>query len=206
MACFRNDLEVAQLLIQRGARVIYDGACPDVPCPLKYAAAWGSLELVQLLLDNSLFSASADDITPREHIDGETHLHPLTVPLETALSKNKLEAAQVLVNHGASVNEKPFLWQCARYGLHQRALFLLRNGADVNQTEYATGQTPLWIAAKSGNVELVKLLLKAEANVRIRDKGGDRPIEMARRNGHKGIVYLLLRTSPSVWSRLGCVR
>lgn len=47
------------------------------------------------------------------------------------------------------------------------AQMLLKSGAQPNVTQ-TDGQTPLHIAAKSGNVEMVKLLLREGANPRLR--------------------------------------
>jgi ankyrin repeat protein len=49
---------------------------------------------------------------------------------------------------------------------------------------------------------LVKEFLKTRADVRIRDNNGETPLGVAYRQGHTGIVYLLLRTSPHVWPKL----
>jgi ankyrin repeat protein len=135
--------------------------------------------------------------------------HPLSPPLETAVKCNNLVVAQLLVQRGANVNDRPFLWQCAEHDQCAAARFLLRAGANVNQADTSDnrGQTPLWAAASNGHVELVKEFLKARANVLILDnENGETPTGVAYRKGHKRIVYLLLRTSPHVWSKLKKVR
>jgi ankyrin repeat protein len=163
-------------------------------------------------LDNSPFAdgnGPANDANPLPSPEMGNGTHPLSPPLETALRHNKLEAAQLLVERGANVNDQPFLWQCAKEQsatLHDQRLdsvrFLLRSGANVNRADRASGETPLWAAAKNGHVQLVKEFLKARADVRIRDNNGETPLGVAYRLGHKRIVYLLLRTSPHVWPKV----
>jgi hypothetical protein len=73
---------MAQLLIQHGAQVIFDGVYPDSPSPLKRAVQDGSLALLRLLLDNSPFAESANE---------NERTHPLSPPLEIAILWDRLE-------------------------------------------------------------------------------------------------------------------
>lgn len=57
------------------------------------------------------------------------------------------------------------------------------------------GKTALWYAAKTGRPDVVKVLLELGADAEIRDTGGKRPIDMARKQTkyslHKRCVALL---------------
>jgi len=58
-------------------------------------------------------------------------------------------------------------------------LFLIENGADVNIKKEEDGNYPLHLAIKNGNVEIVKLLLKAGANINAKNKIGHTPFSAA---------------------------
>ena len=79
---------------------------------------------------------------------------------------------------------------------------LLRLGANVNLTESYSRTTALRVAAERGYVELVKVLLDAGADASISDRSGETALEAAICKKHWGIVFLLLRESPHVWSKL----
>jgi len=53
------------------------------------------------------------------------------------------------------------------------------------------GATPLWYAAKDGNVEIVKLLLGAGADRSAKDNQGKTALEQARSSYHDEVVALL---------------
>jgi ankyrin repeat protein len=59
------------------------------------------------------------------------------------------------------------------------------------------GRTPLIIAAENGHVEIVKLLLKAGADVNIRDNEGRSAIIIAFNRDYTGIVQLLKKAGAS---------
>lgn len=64
---------------------------------------------------------------------------------------------------------------------------LLINGASVEVVNYL-GQTPLWIAAKKGHTEMVKLLLQKSANVTVVSGGGKTPLWIAVQKGYEETV------------------
>jgi ankyrin repeat protein len=68
---------------------------------------------------------------------------------------------------------------------------LLEWGADVNIQGTLEGFTPLMTAAAEGRVDVVHLLLAAEADANVEDKDGDTALSFARENGHAEIVALL---------------
>ncbi|MFL0584624.1 ankyrin repeat domain-containing protein [Solibacillus silvestris] len=50
--------------------------------------------------------------------------------------------------------------------------------------EYPYGQTPLFIAIQHGNLELIKVLIKANANVNARDNKKQTPLMLAAERGN----------------------
>lgn len=103
-------------------------------------------------------------------------------PLELAIITTNLETAQLLVNAGADVNASYYkgssifanktslLYQAVERNVVKQIEFLIKNGADVNLAD-DHGNTPLHRAAKANNIEVVKLLLAANANVELRAHG-----------------------------------
>jgi len=68
---------------------------------------------------------------------------------------------------------------------------LISHGFDVN-TRNLWGQTPLFLAAQHGQVEVVRVLVSHErVDVVAEDSLGDTPLSMAVKRGHEVIVDLL---------------
>lgn len=100
------------------------------------------------------------------------------------------EALRYGANPEATFNDNhSALHTAAVYGNAEAAQLLLDNGANVNDGNFISG-TPLMAAANSGHINVVKVLLARGADVCIAADGG-RAIDGARRSGHKEIVELL---------------
>ena len=92
---------MAQLLVTNGAQVVYDGVFPNSPSPLKHAV-WSAV-----LFNCWRISPFRENGSTRH---GDTEFgrsHPLSDALEMAPKKNELVMSQLLVNHGADVNDRP---------------------------------------------------------------------------------------------------
>jgi ankyrin repeat protein len=68
---------------------------------------------------------------------------------------------------------------------------LLRSGADVTVTN-ASGETPLNLACRHGNMDIVKALLASDANVTVTNASGWTPLHLACLKGHTDAVQALL--------------
>jgi uncharacterized protein len=121
--------------------------------PLHLAAYFGHADLVALLLERgaSLSTVSDNGI-------GVT-------PLQSALSARRLEAARLLLEHGA----------------------------DVNDGGKEGGYYPLHYAAFFGSVELAELLLSHGARTDVLTSDGLTPLAMAEQKGHQEVAELLRR-------------
>jgi ankyrin repeat protein len=102
-----------------------------------------------------------------------------------AASSNRIDLAKLLIEHGADVNQRSVsgltaLHYAALENNDEMAKLLLKNKADVDPTMHYSstdgnfdkepkvfeyiGATPLLIAVESGNIEVLKVLIKAGAN------------------------------------------
>jgi Ankyrin repeats (3 copies) len=118
-------------------------------------------------------------------------------PLVAASSGGFLKIAQILLEHGANVNNKDFFPFTA---LHRASIrghlgvsrLLLDCGADIHTKDFF-GRTSLHFASRAGHVEVVQLLLESNADPNISDWSGDTPFIIALERGHPGLVQLLLQ-------------
>ena len=83
------------------------------------------------------------------------------------------------------------LHDMAQKGDLRKAELLLDHGADINAIDEEYLSTPLGIAAKYGNVEMVEYLLKAGADPKLAGADWATPLEWARRKGHRKIEMIL---------------
>ena len=98
-----------------------------------------------------------------------------TAPLHLA---NDVGIAEFLVSNGANVNEKNVhgITPLHFAGNSKIAKYLISKGADVNVREDDKGCTPLHIATRRGDVDFVKCLVSAGANVDAKTKSGRTPL------------------------------
>jgi len=150
--------------------------------PLREAAWYGHKEIAELLLDKGT------DVNAKGGPVGRTPLH------EAALRGHK-EIAELLIANGADVNAKdnygatPLDW-----AIDDEIADLIRNHGGKTGEEW----TALIDAAADGNIEVVKQLLAAGANVNAKNKWGGTPLHWAARGGHKEIVELLIAKGVNV--------
>ena len=87
----------------------------------------------------------------------------------------------------------------AYFGLSGVVSACLNDGADVNHIEGFFGVLPLLLAATSGHVQVVEILLNADppANVNaVHEASGAFPLLVAAENGHVQVVEMLLKANP----------
>ena len=195
-----DDLETAELLIRAGALV--NAANHYGVSPLELACTNGSAPMVKMLLKggaipNTVFST------------GET-------PIMRAARVGNVDTVKVLHAHGADVNAKEsseeqtaLMWAVAEKHL-EVARVLIEAGADVHARSrtlkkpkatgsyYAPtlqpygGYTPLLFAARENNLDVVRLLLAAGANVNDAAADGVTPLLVATVRGHVELAAALM--------------
>jgi len=208
----RNDLNVVQALIKRGADV--KAATRYGITPMNLAATGGNAAILRALLDAG---APPDTATP----GGET-------ALMTAARTGAIDSVRLLIDRGAHVNAKTadrgqtaLMWAVTER--HPDVVRLLvASGADVNAAttvakpkgEYVParaggasgtgiirqralptadgGMTPLLFAVRDGNEEMMRLLLELGADINRTSGNHTSPLLIALLNGQVAIASELI--------------
>ena len=128
------------------------------------------------------------------------HMSKFGEVLALATKSNFVAIVQLLVEAGVNLNYQDgqgetALHVAARLG-HQECAGVLLTGsgnqrADTEVAEYTFGWTPLFVACVDGQMGIVDLLIKAEANLEGLDTSGWTAKEHAALRGHMGIAKLL---------------
>jgi ankyrin repeat protein len=185
LAVVFSDLEIIQLLLEHGAD------SQEKARALQVAAYQGCLEAVEVLIDagadvNAAPTSYSNDLDQRER----------RTALQAAAQQGHLDVVRLLLEQGAEVErssisedeEGTALQFAAIAGSIVIANELIQRGANVNAAPLGeNGRTALEGAAEHGRLDMVQLLLNLEAEVR-----GSRALQFARKEGHGGVVMLLL--------------
>ncbi|XP_051855083.1 ankyrin repeat and SOCS box protein 18 isoform X1 [Antechinus flavipes] len=181
-------------LLRRDADV---NAAPGGKSALHEACRGGHTACAELLLEHR-----ADPDLPSE--EGLAPLHLCTSP-------NTLGCAQVLVKHGALVNqassegrESP-LHVAAKHGLRDHTLLYLQHGASVDNRN-SREETPLSVACGRARepyeqeryLEVCRLLLRHGADANATDEEEKSPLHKACKNASYLLVQLLLQNQAKV--------
>lgn len=190
-AAYRDDLELAKLLVSAGANA--KATNRYTVTPLSLACQNGNTALVELLL-----KAGAD---PNTTLPGDETV------LMTAARTGNVGPVQALLARGAQVNAKErrgqtaLMWAAAD-GHAEVVEALIASGADFRAPLSDSGFTPLLFAVREGRTEVVRALLRAGADVnevmqprRAIGKGprkGTSALILAVENGHFDLALALL--------------
>lgn len=149
MAVEGNQLEIARLLINRGADIELGNQMDGrhLP-PLAMASKWGHMDMVALLLQEGA------------NVNGKEGSHP--APIRAAIKCGQLPVIQRLVHSGARVNEVDPITKDTP--LHELALmrvdhvgileYLFSQGPNP-EVRNGSGQTPCDIAITQGNHQFI---------------------------------------------------
>jgi len=166
--------------------------------PLHYACKLGHIETVQTLIELRKFDMNAQTNSLERH-----------TALNIACDLGYVEIAEVLVANGADVNyenglNKTPLIQATEldYPFNVKMCeLLLANGAQVNKSTSNGNSTALFSACKYENVELVGLLLKANANVNWSNNAGITALMRASYKNHVNVLCHLIENGAEVEAR-----
>ena len=171
-----------RLLLAHGADANARGMAKQ-RTPLHYVSSSGSDRLVVLLLEHGS-EVDAKDAS------GDT-------PLLNASRSWRNESVTSLLQHGADANAinnrgyTPLSYACAR-GDFSMVSELVRHGCSASIDTLTRGEAPLHRASGQGDVEIVRLLLLAGANINIRDTRMRVPLHYAAVTSKGAVVKVLL--------------
>ncbi len=209
MAAQTNHLGVAKLLLDHNAQV-------DVPS-LHWAVIQGNLAMLRTLLFKARRLAS---LINERYYFGQSLLHCSIksdhksifnlllqqganpniatefkeTPLMEAASRGRFDYIDGLVKQGAKIDFKDDDQRSALHYAAESSLKclqrLLKYEPKIN-TRDSHRRTPLMIAAASGNLHGVRLLIKHGAQIGLRDEAGHTAEDMARAQGHEELAVLV---------------
>jgi ankyrin repeat protein len=211
LAAGTGNFEVAQLLLAKGA----DPAIPPTgTSPLHEAAINGQYEIVKLLLAkglrHDLYSAIAmgeiEMVQKGLKHDPSRALRPDgagRMPMDYAVANRQLEIAQLLLTCGAPMVQEKWvttpapLHRAISQGHVEMVEWLLEAGSNPNTSVGRRGEYPDWtsalhMAVNRNNLDMVKLLLKYEVELKERNQFSQTALHVAASEGNAPIVATLL--------------
>jgi ankyrin repeat protein len=216
VAAENGSLKVARVLLQHGAL-----AQPPVNrywlSPLQLAAEAGKLEMIELLVEHG---ADVNTTNPALYI---------ATPLHAAAAKGQVQAAELLISKKADVNapgyrgSTPLHAAVRMEGSSAVVQSLLAHGAAINAKNEDL-ETPLALAVRRGDLQIlqvllnakadvgyllhrtienqdikaVRLLVQAGADVLLRDSKGNQPLHVAAMRGLTEAVDVLLKAGARI--------
>nr|QBK91795.1 MAG: ankyrin repeat protein [Pithovirus LCPAC304] len=190
-------LNEMERLLECGADVNGQSEKDETPL-LKACEGFDNIHIVRYLLDNGA------DVNHKRVAQIASSYYETA--LSVCLEYSDVTTAQLLVDHGANVDEivdeksKTILLFVMEYvyshihndkGTLRSIEFLVKNGADVNATD-EQGCSPLSQSVLAGNFDLVQLFVENGADLDSKDEDGDTALDCAcSNNDFKIATYLL---------------
>ncbi|XP_021928914.1 uncharacterized protein LOC110834265 [Zootermopsis nevadensis] len=185
---------------------------------LHEAAQHDQVELVQFLLDRNANTETRDsryersalmwaakqgnfrvvDVLTKKNADVNMCDMRGYTALLIATKNKRWDVAKLLLERDADVRACDWsgsnvLHFAADSGQTEFVAYLLDKGQIDIECHNKYQQTPLWLAAQSGRLQVSQLLLDRNANLHVQDLAGCTPLHVAAANGHEHIVQLLLQ-------------
>lgn len=172
-----EDLERTELILKQHPEFARDETYFWSEGILLFAAKENNRQMVDLLMD---YDARVPDVLKWcqfyyfERLDGAAYM------LEKGMNPNTMSWQHVTILH-----------DMAQKGFIDKAELLIKHGADLNPIDEAYQSTPLGLAARWGNVEMVEFLLSKGADPNKAGADWSTPLAWAKKKGHLKIAELL---------------
>jgi len=181
-ACIRNQVAVANFLIDRGADLNARNNWNLTPLHGANGVYGQDVELIKRLI------AEGADVNARGSRN-ET-------PLYWAAARGNLTVAKVLMDNGADPNVYgqafgTILHHSINLGHPQMAQLLIENGAKPNQKD-PSGRTELHLAAIKGYAGLARLLIDRKADIHAVDRHDRTALYYAAKHGYRSVADILI--------------
>ncbi|KAI9806739.1 MAG: hypothetical protein M1825_006196 [Sarcosagium campestre] len=190
-AAHSGHVQVVKLLLDRGAAI---DACPDDWITALFATV--SVDTDFTTVDEAALYAVVKVLLER----GSNPRFTIKEPhytwsiLDEAALTGRYNIASLILEYLQLDTDSTListaLSSAVRYNRADLTELFLESGGDANFRSW-NGRTVLHHAAFDGNCQIVKVLLKGNANIDSRDDDGITPIEIARREGESQVVDIL---------------
>jgi len=162
--------------------VLLNGCLTTPEEKLRLAAADGNLLRVETFLGQGVNVQTADE-------GGVT-------PLFLAAKNGYRDVVTLLLKQGAVVNSARQdgvtpLFIAVQEGQPDMVALLLEKGADAKSQARIGGVTLLHVGAFRGDQKIIELLLRHGADKNARMSSGERPVDLAQRQGHQTLIPIL---------------
>ncbi|XP_015712540.1 ankyrin repeat and EF-hand domain-containing protein 1 [Coturnix japonica] len=184
LACTKNDIDMCNFLLQRGAH-------PDVQDKMGRTPAMKAAELGHTLILEILATVKADmTIVDNE---GKGILFYCILP-----TRRHFQCTQIALDYGADINNctndgKPiFLQACEEaHSIKEICLNFLERGANPNARDPATGRTAVMEAAREGGLEVVRGILERGGDINLFDNERHSAAHFAAKGGFFEILRII---------------
>ncbi|XP_062939852.1 ankyrin repeat and SOCS box protein 11 isoform X2 [Cynocephalus volans] len=183
-ACLGGHAACAKALLENGAQV--NGATVHGATPLFNACCSGSAECVNVLLE---FGAKAQP---------ETHL---ASPIHEAVKRGHRQCMEILLANNVNIDQELIqfgtpLYVACSYQRVDCVKKLLELGASVDHGQCL--DTPLHVAVRQSNMEIVRLLTDYGANLKCRNAQGKTALDLAAPKSSVEQALLLCKGPPTL--------
>lgn len=171
-------LKIAELLIAHGADVNFKNGGGVTPLDV---VATGAMAV--LLINHGA------------NIHGDSTLnHHGSWPLYFAVTNNRVDVAEILITHGASVKFTKSAGQTVLSDAKSVAMaeLLIKHGANIQDASKGANSYPLYSAVINNRADVAEVLISHGADVNHNSKSMGTPLSVAVRNNRKEIVKLLI--------------
>ena len=166
VVAYNGSLELAQLLVNHGARI--NDACRDGWTPLITACREGRLDIAKYLIESGadvfVVSRTALSAFSASVLSGNYDLQSY---LREVIGKSEL--GDLYVNTNGRLSE---LLPAAHSGDPYAVKAVIEDGANPNQRSIRNNMTPLMLAVIVSSVESIEILLQGGADTDLKDEGG----------------------------------